>query len=185
MNYSTLHRTMIRRAKFQDARAIATLLADSFHPDQPHPWMRWTQPFLRTGITQDIEQRLIRPAPTYACLVAVVRDTTIGTIEISQRSIPGDWWRQSSNGETPIYIANLAVAMPWRRQGIGRALLIEAETIAHSWQQPALYLHVMADNPSALTLYTRLGYAVEKADKKWPLFCGQPTQKLLMCKSLS
>ncbi|WP_218082337.1 GNAT family N-acetyltransferase [Anthocerotibacter panamensis] len=175
----------VRWAERLDARAVAYILADGFHPPQNQGWLRWVHPWLRAGMVQDIENRLLRPAQSYACLVAVVGEACVGTVEIAQRPIPGDWWWLGQNTRDPIYISNLAVAQSWRRQGVARLLLHKAEHVAQSWQQNQIYLHVMADNPGALKLYTTAGYRVERVERTWPFLSAQPVNKLLMRKGLS
>jgi GNAT superfamily N-acetyltransferase len=51
----------------------------------------------------------------------------------------------------------LGVALPWRRQGVGKQLLRALEQLASTNGYPVLSLSVENDNP-ALRLYERLGY---------------------------
>jgi len=175
---------LIRPAKPSDARALANLLADSF---EPSGWWRWTQGWWRLGLAQDLEQRLTQTSCRYVCLVAILDGRLVGTVELTQRPLPQEWWRlpPPARPDDPIYISNLAVDLACRRQGIATGLLREAEAVAQQWQQIKLYLHVMADNPAALRLYRRFSYEVERSERTWPLWAMRPMSKLLMSKNLA
>lgn len=54
-------------------------------------------------------------------------------------------------------ILTLAVAPPWRRQGVARTL-VEAALIAAAGQAEAIWLEVAADNAGALALYAGAGF---------------------------
>lgn len=56
-------------------------------------------------------------------------------------------------------ILTLAVAPPARGQGLGRRLLLAAIAHARTLGADAMFLEVGADNPAALALYARLGFA--------------------------
>jgi ribosomal protein S18 acetylase RimI-like enzyme len=55
-------------------------------------------------------------------------------------------------------IANVAVRPDFRRRGIGRALTNTAMQHARQRRANATWLHVRADNPGAIALYTNLGF---------------------------
>ncbi len=55
-------------------------------------------------------------------------------------------------------IANVAVRPDFRRKGIGRALTNIAMQHARQHHANATWLHVRADNPGAIALYTNLGF---------------------------
>jgi len=55
-------------------------------------------------------------------------------------------------------IANIAVRPDIRRRGIGRALTVTAMRHAGERRANATWLHVRADNPGAIALYTSLGF---------------------------
>ncbi len=171
----------VSRAKQRDAQAIAYLLTESFHPNPG--WWGWTHGWLRAGLVQDIEQRFTRSAHPYTCLIATVSGTVIATVEVAQRSIPGEWWQ--SMPSDPLYISNMAVAPQWRRQGIARVLLQAVEHVALEWHCPQLYLHVMADNLAASQLYTNLGYHPPRLEKTWAFFPTGSHRKVLLHKSLT
>jgi len=56
-------------------------------------------------------------------------------------------------------ILTLAVAPPARGQGLGRRLLLAAIAHARVLGADTMFLEVGADNPAALALYARLGFA--------------------------
>jgi len=56
-------------------------------------------------------------------------------------------------------ILTLAVAPPARGQGLGRRLLLAAIAHARALGADTMFLEVGADNPAALALYARLGFA--------------------------
>jgi ribosomal protein S18 acetylase RimI-like enzyme len=55
-------------------------------------------------------------------------------------------------------IANVAVRPEHRRRGIGRALTLAAIQQAKAKNADEIWLHVRADNPGAIALYTSLGF---------------------------
>jgi len=54
-----------------------------------------------------------------------------------------------------------------RRQGIGRALLAEAESVAHAQGAARMMLEVACDNAAALALYARAGYCQSACRKRY------------------
>lgn len=180
----------VRPARQPDIGALADVLASSFH--QQSGWMAWLYPVLRLGIYEDLRSRLRSPNQPYVCLVAVdrrpanpasgspERDRIVGTVEMSLRN--NYLWRSRSSQE--LYISNLAVQTPYRRQGVGQKLLQVCEQVAQDWEFQTLSLHVLETNQQARGLYHKLGYqccSVETGLKTWIL--AQP-RRFLMKKSL-
>jgi ribosomal protein S18 acetylase RimI-like enzyme len=62
-------------------------------------------------------------------------------------------------GPAEFYVSNVAVFPGQRGQGAGSALLEEAEKTAVRAGAASIVLDVETDNPSAIRLYERLGYA--------------------------
>lgn len=56
------------------------------------------------------------------------------------------------------HITNVAVAPPWRGQGLGRVLMEEAEKVARQKNALRILLEVRPSNYAALSLYQSLGY---------------------------
>jgi len=68
-------------------------------------------------------------------------------------------------GPLRAYIGNVCVAVPARRNGIGRKMLhhalaqLEASNVGHA------YVHVAAGNSPAIAMYTAIGFVVEKEEE--------------------
>ena len=58
------------------------------------------------------------------------------------------------------YLSDLIVAASRRGQGLGKALMLEAEEEARRWSFPAVYLKVRKSNAQGFGLYASLGYQV-------------------------
>jgi ribosomal protein S18 acetylase RimI-like enzyme len=61
------------------------------------------------------------------------------------------------------WINYLAVAPSARRQGVGRALMAEAERLVRAAGCPKINLQVRPDNPAVIAFYERIGFNVEGA----------------------
>lgn len=106
--------------------------------------------------------------------------TVVGTVEISARSqFPLGWGEPSY-----LYISNLAIAEPYRRQGVATALLAECERSAKRWGFTAIYLHVLEDNQAARRLYQGVGYRTESILADWFSRLFGRSRRLLMRKNL-
>jgi len=64
-----------------------------------------------------------------------------------------------------LYVATLGVLPAWQRRGIGRALLNHAEELAARQGFGAVSLHVGSHSTAARSLYTRVGYIVERVQR--------------------
>ena len=64
-------------------------------------------------------------------------------------------------------IANVAVHPSHRRKGIARALTERALQHAHEKKVTNIWLHVRADNPEAVDLYTKLGFTERAQRTSW------------------
>jgi len=162
---------LIRGAEMNDISAIAQVLTHSFYPPS------WFRPLWQWGITLELRLRLAEPSPRYACLVAVVHQRVIASVEICTRSIPMRPWRHLVYP----YVFNLAVHPQWRRQGIGKQLLAATEPIAKQWGFSQMFIHVLAKNHSACQLYFQANYELFRRDHR--LWCG--SSRLLLRKNLS
>jgi ribosomal protein S18 acetylase RimI-like enzyme len=177
-NFNSKSSVTVRKATLKDLNGIVDVLTSSFYP--PRGLLFWFYPLFKLGIYEDLRNRLEANRPYYLCLVATLSDETIiGTVEVALRSSYGF----SLIGAKYPYISNLAVKQAYRRQGIGRKLMIRCEQIAWEWGYEQLSLHVLADNHQAQQLYFSRGYQVEKADlslEDW--FFNRP-KKLLLVKT--
>lgn len=88
--------------------------------------------------------------------------------------VPGHW-----------YINFMAAVPEGRRQGVGTALLNEAEEQARDHTCAGLALIVAASNENAISVYRRAGYT-ERARRPFDLtdFGTEPTEAVLMVKEL-
>jgi ribosomal protein S18 acetylase RimI-like enzyme len=73
-------------------------------------------------------------------------------------------------------IANVAVRQDCRRRGIGRALTSAAMQHARQRHANAIWLHVRADNPGAIALYTNLGFQELARRTNWQAKPDQNTR---------
>ncbi|MCS7030439.1 MAG: GNAT family N-acetyltransferase [Gloeomargarita sp. SKYG116] len=156
----------------QDIGPLAQLLAECFPP--PIYLGGWCIPLWQRTIAQDIKQRLERDGDKILWLGSWRESVLVGAVELSQRQ-----WLHVQY----IYLANLAVAPAYRRQGIGRELLQVAEQAVQAWPQEHLYLHVMEDNWAARRLYEQLGYRVQRWEWTWRTWLGGP-RRLLLAKTV-
>jgi ribosomal protein S18 acetylase RimI-like enzyme len=102
-----------------------------------------------------------------------VPEVFVGIEELANL-VPGNW-----------YINFMAVVPEARGQGVGAALLREAEKQARDRSSPGLALIVAASNVSAISVYQRAGYS-ERARRPFDLsdFGEEPTEAVLMVKDL-
>ncbi|SPH17467.1 hypothetical protein DEA8626_00990 [Defluviimonas aquaemixtae] len=100
-----------------------------------------------------------------------VPEVFVGIEELAQL-VPGHW-----------YINFMAAVPEERRQGVGAALLNEAEEQARDRSCPGLALIVTASNEKAISVYRRAGYT-ERARRPFDLsdFGTGPTEAVLMVK---
>ncbi len=87
--------------------------------------------------------------------------------------------QQQEEPSTECYIFNLCVDRRYRRQGIARKLLAEAEGIARRRKCEEAFLHVDFGNDAAEKLYSSIGYSfVEDEEGKWRYIAGARKRKL-------
>ena len=103
-----------------------------------------------------------------------IPEVFVGVEELAQL-VPGHW-----------YINFMATVPKGRRQGVGAALLNEAEAQARDLSCPGLALIVAASNEHAISAYGRAGY-IERARRPFDLsdFGEEPTEAVLMVKGLN
>ena len=134
----------IRLAREEDLPAIAELLGELFRIERDFsPDYERQLAGLRLLFGQMPERMLI--------LVAVHADAVVGTCAIHD-SI------STAEGAQVATLEDLIVSAPFRRAGVGRALLAAAE--AHAWCRGARRLQLLADrtNQPALSFYTSHGW---------------------------
>ncbi|MDG2990464.1 GNAT family N-acetyltransferase [Candidatus Synechococcus calcipolaris G9] len=152
----------IQRANLEHLSSIAELIALCFYP--PEHWLHWFRRLLQLGIYNDLCLRYHHSIEhsIYFMVLAPIQDRLklLGSLEVSQRLLPG-------RGKSHPYLSNLAVHPDYRRQGIGRALLLAAEDWLKEQRCDRVYLHVLAMNHPARFLYHQLGYSQESTIPAW------------------
>ncbi len=143
----------IRQAEYLDSYNVGQLLSLSFYP-----WGQWARPLMDLLVALDVQSRFNEPGSQYICMIALVGNQVVGSLEISLRYIP--------IGRVP-YLFNLAVHPQWRRRGIGSKLIDAGEAKVADWHIPYLYLHVLANNYAAQKLYFRSGFECYQTEKRW------------------
>jgi ribosomal protein S18 acetylase RimI-like enzyme len=170
---------IVRSIQLEDIASVAELLSEAFYAG--HPWLGWAAPVLKLGIYQDLKSRYLSQTPQDTCLVAVQMSglglpVIVGTVEVSVRPLLS--W--GTFGTSVPYLSNLAVAQAFRRQGVGRELLLACEPIVKHWQYQELYLHVKGENQAACGLYSSVGYLQQRDELPvWTRLFGQSQQILL------
>lgn len=91
-----------------------------------------------------------------------------------------EWPHQE--GEILAYIQTLEVLPGWRKQGVGAELLRRLESSAQSAGARLIWLHVDADNSSAIRLYQAHGYQCEAREEH---YYARHRPALVYCKSLA
>lgn len=82
----------------------------------------------------------------------VERESTVAAFVIVQLN--------DGAGKKAAYVVTLDVEPAWRRQGLARALLAEAESRARAAGAQVIALHVWTGNQGACTFYKGIGYEV-------------------------
>ncbi len=101
-----------------------------------------------------------RPDPAYTD--GLLRsDTFIALVALHQSAVIGGLVAyvlpKMEQARSEVYIYDLAVAEPWRRQGIATALIQELQTIAQRIGAYVIYVQADYVDPPAIALYAKLG----------------------------
>ncbi|NER38071.1 MAG: GNAT family N-acetyltransferase [Oscillatoria sp. SIO1A7] len=182
-------RFLIRTARPKELAGIAHVLTDSFHSS--NGLCRWMHPLFRLGIYEDLRARLRASGSYYICLVAIALPTSessqevsspaVGVVEMSLR--PHSSWTTSCSQY--LYLSNLAVSPPYRRQGVASQLLLACEEYAANWGFSELYLHVLENNREGRRLYFKAGYRLHRAEPILMLGLFPKPKRLLLRKCLN
>lgn len=91
-------------------------------------------------------------------IVAVKESAIVGTMTLSTFK---PWAINKSyftRVKTPIYLTSMAIAPQAQRQGVGRALLAEADVLVRRWPGQAIRLDAFDADAGAGDFYVRCGY---------------------------
>jgi RimJ/RimL family protein N-acetyltransferase len=158
---------IIRRAEAGDAAAL-TALANEVSAE-PEGWL------ISTGWRGVAEERrflrAVRRHPDAAVYVAELQGELVGRLSLARDAHPAS-----------AHIADLGLMIDasYRRRGIGRALMEEAERWARESGVTKLELHVFPWNEPAMALYESLGYQREGYRKNHYVRDGAYEDAILM-----
>ena len=125
-------------------------------------------------------------------MLAFGRGDAVGADDSRRRLPPPPLADAPLDGRVPPdepYIANVAVAAAARRQGVGRALIDEAERRVCEAGYARLFVKVDRSNFEARRLYDRAGFKIafvrtKRAEMKFGLPSSKQAQELFLLKSL-
>ncbi len=160
--------TTIRRATPHDANALVDL-AESVGREEGR-WILGTGPW-RSVSDERRYLRTIQRYPDAAVLVAEDGGRIVGRLSLSRDPHPAS---------RHVADLGLMVAESHRRQGVGRALLVEAVAWARASGVRKLELHVFPWNEPALGLYESFGFEREGYRKRHYERGGELVDAVLM-----
>lgn len=139
----------IRQARPGDAAALVAM-AEAIGAE-PQGWLITAGQWRSVGEERRY-LRAVRSSTQAAVLVAELDGRVVGRLSIV---------RDASPACDHVADVGLMVAREYRRRGVGRALMLAAESWARSVGIRKLELHVFPHNEAAIRLYERLGYLRE------------------------
>lgn len=139
----------IRHADVRDAAGLVALA--SVVAAEPEGWL------IADGGWRSVSEerrylRAVRRSDHAAVLVAERDGELAGRLSISRDPHPAS---------RHVADVGLLVGKPWRRQGIGRGLMVAAEEWARAHRIRKIELHVFPHNVAGIGLYDSLGYVRE------------------------
>ena len=112
------------------------------------------------GIAQEIPEAELSKATLGLVRAFIKCSGWRAAIGLAWRGFPLAFEGDAEPGE--LYVNTLAVASAYRKRGIGRALLEDAERRARSLNIPTCSLSVMLHNTEAFLFYQRVGYRIDR-----------------------
>ena len=140
---------LVRRATPGDASALVELARAV--GSEPEGWLI-TNGEWRTPSEERRYLRSVRRHSHAAVFVAETADGIVGRISLARETHPAS---------EHVADLGLMVAAPYRRRGVGRALMDAAEAWAREVGVHKLELHVFPYNAAAIALYQGMGYERE------------------------
>jgi RimJ/RimL family protein N-acetyltransferase len=159
---------VVRRAVPADAPALVELGRDV--GAEPEGWLLTTSSW-RSSAEERRYLRSVRRSPNAAVFVAESPRGIVGRLSIARDSHPAS---------PHVADLGLMVAAPYRRRGIGRALLDEAVAWARAAGVTKLELHVFPHNEPAIALYEQFGFVREGLRRKHYRRGGEYLDAILM-----
>jgi len=157
----------VRPATIADYAQMCALLAEVDELHRIHlPWM-FKKPPAEPRSTAFFEQLI--ESEDSALLVAEVGPTLVGVATALLRNSPDFALFVSQRW---CVLDNIAIVRPWRRRGIGSALIRHAEQWAQARGANWIELGVYEFNETARSFYRSLGYAPVSTKLRKPLHAG-------------
>ena len=175
-----------RRIGIEDIEHVAELITDAFVPSwswvPQRLYFKMEQMKLLSDRFQKFSQQnhLMQCALLESKVVAYVEVGMSGFPEINKDSSDALLQELRAKKQLPL-IGNLVVEKRYRRLGIGRELMNQAEQIAHyDWKFQHILCGVDPKNKNAITLYENLRYKEQSIDIK----PNKYTKRILLSKEL-
>jgi len=157
--------TNIRVAGPEDASAVVRLIADVAAENM------WT----RTELPFDSAERVQRTA------AAMKIGDMVAFVAQSGSEIVGEVTLVFRDDHAALA---MVVAAPYRRQGLGRALMLSAINKARERAASRIDLAVFSHNVAAITLFRSLDFVESGSPMTWPRSDGQRWERIPMSKYL-
>lgn len=181
--------------KSADIPAAAQLCADVF--DGPFSWFQFpekkkSENSFEVALTERFE-KLHLSGLKHAMIVAKSDAKVVGFVEVGMLPIPEGAVvprteiTLDSTKSDAAYLGNLAVLANFRRQSVGKSLVRIGMKVAEKWGDDDIFAAVDANNYSAISFYTKLGFNIKlderdlifKARSKGPrIFFSKPTTSI-------
>jgi GNAT superfamily N-acetyltransferase len=146
----------------RDLPAVADLIEICFSSTMDNDGRRYVQDMRRAGIDNSFTRWANRATDTTSLPLSGYVWEENGKVVGNASLIP---FRH--NNQRIYLIANIATHPDYRRKGIARALTERAMQHAHEKKVDNIWLHVREDNPSAIDLYTKLGFVERARRTSW------------------